>query len=579
MKFRWLAGALALTLLTSACAPMQNVRRADTVYQGAESDARNYIDQMRKPQPAMESREPVRITTDPWVDTRPMRAVERRLPADADCNIVFKPAIATGLMEFAQQITQDCHIAVRVTPDAIASVNGAANGSLSGGALSQMPQAGGNSQLPALPPLPGSSMSGTMIQALPMSGSAPGLLSDINWRGPLSGLLDLVTARNGLSWRYNDNSNSISIFYLDTRTFRLDAFPVVTAMQSTIQTGTNSSLGASGGSGSSGGASGGSSGSGASGTAGSAQTTTVSMQSSLYADIENTLKSFLTPGTGRLAISPSTGTVSVTDTPEVLDRIGTLLDHENTALTQQIILHTKVLSLSVDDNDEAGVNWDIVYKTLSHSFHLSSPFQPASNAGTLGASVINTGNFAGSNVVVSALSSLGRVRTITSPSITTLNLQPAPVQIGRQIGYVASSQVSQTQGAGTVGGLEPGFVTVGFNMTLVPRLLEDNRELLLQYSINISALNQIRSVSAAGTTIEFPDVDTRLFNSAVKLRSGETLILHGFEQDQVSGNRQGTFSPFAWMLGGGIKASHSRQIIVVLITPQVVNDAYSQAGL
>jgi len=396
-------------------------------------------------------------------------------------------------------------------------------------------------------------------------------LSDIDWRGPLTGLLDLVTARSGLSWRYNESTRSIAIFYLDTRTYRLDAFPIVTNMQSTIQTGMSTTAGASGGSG--GGSSGGSSGSsgGVSGTTGSSQTTSMSMNSSLYADVEATIKSFLTPNAGRMAISASTGTVSVTDTPEVLDRIGVLLDRENATLRKQIILHTKVLAVSLDDSDEVGVNWDIVYRTLSGKYGLnfSTPFQPAASAGTLGASVINSGEFSGSSVVLSALSTLGKVTTITSPSVTTLNLQPAPVQIARQIGYIASSQVSQTQGAGTIGALTPGFVTVGFNMSLVPRLLEDDSEMVLQYSINISSLNQLRSVSAAGTTIEFPDMDTRLFNSQVRLHSGETLILHGFEQDTNNGNRSGMGSPFAWMLGGNMKTGRSRQAIVILITPEV----------
>ncbi|OCG89288.1 hypothetical protein LMG667_04740, partial [Xanthomonas euvesicatoria] len=51
------------------------------------------------------------------------------------------------------------------------------------------------------------------------------LLSNIEWKGPLAGLLDLVASRYGLSWRYNERNNSVSIFHVDSRTFQLDAFP------------------------------------------------------------------------------------------------------------------------------------------------------------------------------------------------------------------------------------------------------------------------------------------------------------------------------------------------------------------
>lgn len=106
-------------------------------------------------------------------------------------------------------------------------------------------------------------------------------------------------------------------------------------------------------------------------------------------------------------------------------------------------------------------------------------------------------------------------------------------------------------------------------MTVVPRLLAQNEEMILQYSINISALNELRSEEAGGTKIEMPDIDTRNFNSEVRLHAGETLILHGFEQENHSSNRRGMGSPFAWMLGGSARGQRQRTAIVILITPEV----------
>lgn len=568
------AGVLAALLtVVSGCASTDNLRRADTEHAGAEREARDYLQQMRRPQPQIAPRPTVTVSNDQWVDTRPLRTAARRLPPELDCPVQFKPAANMDLLQFAQQITQDCKVAVRVTPDALTALTGS-GGDASAANVSGMPPAG--VMLPNLPRLPAMGMAATSTVPVTTPVPAGGTLSGIaDYVGPVAGLLDLVATRNGLSWRYNAATHSVSIFYLDTRTFRIDAFPTVTNMQSTIQTGTTTSTGTGGTSGSMGGGAGGGGGGGMSGMAGSAQTTSTTMTSSLYADMEATIKSFLTPTVGRLAVSASTGTVSVTDTPEVLDRIGELLDRENAQLTRQIIFHTKILSVSTDSNDEIGINWDLVYQSLSGKLgmQLNTPFEPASNAGTLGASVINTGQFRGSNVVLSALATLGNVRTITSPTVTTLNLRPAPVQIARQIGYIAQAQApiqNGTSGTLSPGGLTPGYVTVGFNMTLVPRLLEGERDMIVQYSISISALNQMRSEMAAGTKIEFPDTDQRLFSNEVRLRSGETLILHGFEQDTANNNRQGMGSPFAWMLGGAAKAGHSRQAIVILITPEVI---------
>ncbi|MGH8078786.1 MAG: secretin N-terminal domain-containing protein, partial [Lysobacter sp.] len=322
MKFRAIAISLMVVGLAS-CAATTNLRKADEDIRKTEAEQRSLIDQMRTPQQPTgaargPSRETVIVSTSQWVDRTPLKTDGRRLPRDVDCNIMFKPLVPMSLLEMAQQISTDCRIPVRVTPDAIVAVNGGgSNGGLAETAASEaMPPSG--IRLPNLPNMPGSLGVAAMTMNTPMS---PGSLFDIDWNGPVSGLLDLATARNGLAWRYNERTRSISIFYLDTRTFRLDAFPMVIAMQTTIQTGTSSAGGAGGG---------------AATTAGSSQTTTSSMDTSLYADVETTIKSFLTPGTGRMAISPSTGTVSVTDTPEVLERVATMLDRENATLTKQI---------------------------------------------------------------------------------------------------------------------------------------------------------------------------------------------------------------------------------------------------
>ncbi|WP_164153624.1 PilN family type IVB pilus formation outer membrane protein [Stenotrophomonas maltophilia] len=554
--------ATALVLLT-ACS--HTIRNADMAFRDVDGEANKLLSEMRKP-PALSQRDTVTISTSQWVEPVPMPVTAPKLPAALNCDPGFKTLEPIGLLEFAQAVSEACRMAVRVTPDALTAFSGADLGAatvagMSGGA----PVPVGGMPLPNLPALPAVGGTGS---ASGSAGRATGaLLSNIEWKGPLAGLLDLVAARYGLSWRYNERNNSVSIFHLDSRTFQLDAFPNQVDIQSTTHNGMSSQLGT-GGSGA-GGASGAGSGGGVSGTVGSSQTTVTSMKSSLYTDVESSIKVLLTPGVGRVALSYSTGAVTVTDTPDVLDRIESMLEKENSTLTKQVTLHAKVLSLTLNDGNEVGVNWDAVYKSLSRQFEFKTPFQPASSAGTLGASVINTGKFAGTNVIVSALSTLGTVNTITSPSLKTLNLRPAPIQIARQIGYIQSAQISQIEGSGTLGGLTPGFVTVGFNMTVVPRLLMQNDEMILQYSINISALNELRSEEAGGTKIEMPDIDTRNFNSEVRLHAGETLILHGFEQDNHSSNRRGMGSPYAWMLGGSAKGQRQRTAIVILITPEV----------
>ena len=69
--------------------------------------------------------------------------------------------------------------------------------------------------------------------------------------------------------------------------------------------------------------------------------------------------------------------------------------------------------------------------------------------------------------------------------------------------------------------------------------------------------------------IEAPEVESRVFSNLAKLKSGETLVLSGFENSTDSGTRSGVGDARNFLLGGGLGAETKRDVIVVLITPTV----------
>ncbi|HBO9594643.1 TPA: PilN family type IVB pilus formation outer membrane protein, partial [Pseudomonas aeruginosa] len=313
------------------------------------------------------------------------------------------------------------------------------------------------------------------------------------------------------------------------------------------------------------------SGGGISGNSGSSQSTGVTINTDITKDIGNSVQSMLTPGVGRMSMSSSTGTMTVTDTPEVLARVGDFLNGENSNITKQVLLNVKVLSVTLTDKDDLGIDWNLVYTAVNGKWGIGWKNVTQADAAAVqgSVSILDTSSqWAGSNLLVKALAQQGRVSTITSPSVTTLNLQPVPVQVARQTSYLASIQTTNTADVGSTTSLTPGTVTSGFNMNLLPYVMP-GKELLLRYSINLSALKQIRQVSSGDNTIEIPEVDNRIFSQMVKLRSGETLVLSGFEQSVDNGSKAGVGSASNWLMGGSLKRDNSKDVIVVLITPIV----------
>jgi len=299
----------------------------------------------------------------------------------------------------------------------------------------------------------------------------------------------------------------------------------------------------------------------------STQQTAVSSKLSVFDNIEKAVGAMLSPH-GKVVASASTGTISVTDTPTVLKRVERYIDDQNQALARQVLINVTVLAVSTSDLDDYGINWNAVYKNLSSRYGVKMSYAAEPGSGSFSAAILDTANsrWARSSVMVTALSSQGKVRRETSASVATLNNQPVPVQVARQTSYLKSSSTSLTVNVGSTTTLEPGSITSGFNMTILPHMLSDGT-VMLQFSTDISSLRNIRTVTSNNSSIESPEVDTRNFLQRVSMKSGETLVVSGFEQTDGNVDRQGIGDPSFSLLGGGLKARANKEAIVILITP------------
>jgi type IVB pilus formation R64 PilN family outer membrane protein len=466
-----------------------------------------------------------------------------------------------SLAELAERITLRSGIPTKVTPDAIVVSTNA----LMGNNIAS-PTIGGNpvGRMVAPPTVNG-------VPAPYNNGAAQSIAVRIVYPGGnLKGLLDTASARFGVFWKYVNGT--IQLFYTDTRRFQINAIPGDSALTATV----SSSSASGGGISSAGGATtvGTTSNNGTNSS--TSQNTAVSSQLSVYSSIEKTITSMLT-SYGKVVASPATGTITVTDTPDNLDRISQFVEDENKALARQVMINVTVLAVSVAKGDNVGINWNVVYGDLLRKFGIQNTMAVDPGSASFSAGILNTANskWAGSSAVISALATQGQVRRETSASVVTLNNQPVPVQVAKQTSYLQSSQTTLSANVGSTTTLSPGVVTSGFNMTILPYVL-NNGMVMLQFSTDISSLQRIRAVSSNNSTIESPELDTRNFLQRVAMKSNETLIISGFEQTDDNLDRQGVGQPGNFLFGGGYKAQAGKEIIVILITPVTLTGAQGE---
>lgn len=559
MRMKKIAALAALVPMTLAgCSPAIMAPIKSDV-EKTEAESLRLLEQGRNAKPAV--LRPVSSSIERvnglWLPSRKVADSERkaRLPASLSREIVINRSF-TSIQEVAERVTTLTGLLVVISPEVPTTAPSATQGA----GVPGLPP-GSPSQIP--PPMP--SMGG--VPGMPGMPGVAGMTPPVNlsYSGPLSGFLDVASARYGVSWEWADNN--IRFYRFATKTFRLTALPGDTTLSAKIS---NQSGGSSGGA-SSGGTS-----------ASSIQEASAGFSGlSVWKGIEDSIKTMLS-SSGKVTVTASTGTVTVTDTPQVLSSIEKFLEQQNASLGRQVVVNVRVLAVDLTDSDSYGINWNVVYNSLSQNFGwtLNNTFDPAVGASSLALKILGTAgaatnsnikSWAGSEAMIDALSKQGRVSQVTSASVTTLNNQPAPIQVGRQTSYLASSTTTiGTAGSPSSTTLQPGLITTGFSMNLVPHML-DGGKLLLQYAVDLSSLINLATVSSNGSSIQTPEIETRNFLQRVMLNSGDTLVVTGFEQSNQSGNMQGVGSASNTALGGGVKGSTNKTVLVVLIQPVIAD--------
>lgn len=553
----------SFTLISVAVAMLagcQTFQHAGEAERAADSDASRVAASLKAPlaNPS-HADETVRYLDKQWVSLTPFEESTTAEIPQLNCDLKIVTDEAISILEFSQIITKKCNIPVRVTPDALAAIY---NRDLSNG---ESKPTGQNTLTPSgqiVPAVAGGAASGRENVAL-----ASDHKIDVNYNGRLNGLLDMVTARQGIAWKPENNGRAVTIYGVDTRFFSIHLIATDTDMKSEFQSGTTQVNGVSGANGSSGGTSG-----GGSGSTNTMQSTVVSMKTSLWADIKTDLDAIAPGPTNHATVSPSTGGVTVRGTPTVLEAVERYVNSKNKLFDKFVTFNVQLVSVTFTNTDSAGISWQALYKTLTgkYGIGLANTFTAPAAAINGTFSILNTSGspWGGTNAIISALNEQGKARLVRSTQLPTMNLNSVATQTGEQTGYLASSTQTQTASVGSSTTLQPGTINTGFNISMLPNVL-DNNQILLRMNINLSSQKgQPRTITSGGSTIELPDILLPLNTSnTIKVRAGDTVMLAGQDYDDQTSTRDGAGHDSFFLLGGGVNVVRSHTMLVVLITP------------
>ena len=374
--------------------------------------------------------------------------------------------------------------------------------------------------------------------------TSPVMIQPMTFRGTFRQALDAMCSKAQVSWRWLPKSREVEIYRFEVKSYD------IAALAGGVTTNSNVSMRGDG--------------------VGNSSTTAVSRQASVsrWTEINNMLMASMS-SQGSMALMESSGMVTIRDTPGAHEQIKIMLEALNQQLMRQIYLNVDVFSVSMSESDNYGIDWNLINARTSGQFTYRGDGSIGTNTGALGVGIL-TGALTGTNVILNALSSIGKANIVNQFSLTTLNGQPVPLSINRKISYLAESETVPS----TIAGQPPttrwksGELPSGINMTVTPKTQGNSGRLLLDLSLYMSDVESLRTVSNATQMMELPTWTTKSTAPQATLQSGQTLVLSGFKQQVNKASKTGILGWASWFLGGSSKSSNESQFLIIMITPQ-----------
>jgi type IVB pilus formation R64 PilN family outer membrane protein len=563
--------------------------RADAA--GSHSDA----DRRAKEQAA---RPVLRRAQTPWVGSVsvPMGSGER-LPSifTEPVRLNFDDAASGGkvsLRTVADRITGVTGVPVRIKPDVFALGDA--------GSRAAAPAPVAAAPLAPLPGFPGGSSGGAASASVPVplplsvAGKPPqapvpafaALLREtsinaigMRWSGSLEGYLNLITDQLSLSWEYRDGV--VVIERLRTEFFEIAALDSETDFKLGLNGADQVSATSSSTSGSGGG--------GTSNTANATNEVSERGRSNVIGSILAAITQIIKDVPGSSAIrSDGSGRIAVTTTKETLSKVRDFVRAENESLLRQAQVQFDIYSVTRNESDERGIEWEAVLSALGGAYTatLGSPSTLAGpTAANIGFSILTpaesgvtnpvTTHLGGSSALLKLLSEYGVSTQHREVSLLALNRTwDRKSSLGGQA-YVSSTLPGAASTTGTVGapGLVTSTVTTGDRYLAQPFVL-DNNTVLLKFGIGLSSLvSLVNFTSGNGTaqqTVQTPETTSIDDQATVALKAGQILVITGLSRIVSSDDRRTLTEGAPIGFGGSRTQNRMREEFVIFVRPTIL---------
>lgn len=311
-----------------------------------------------------------------------------------------------------------------------------------------------------------------------------------------------------------------------------------------------------------------------------------------WTELEQNLKMILTPdrapsakGSQYYTLHKQGGLLLVLGTAHQHQQIAEFLRKLKESISTQVIIEAKIIEVTLDNEFKSGINWsqlggDVHFTALLGSQASQRSAHAARDVFTLS---VKHEEFSS---VLNLVKKFGTVRTLSNPRLTVMNNQPALLKVATNevFFHLEVERYFQTEGKPDVENISSDALTVpiGLVMIVQPSVNLQTGEIMMSLRPTISRVQKevedpavaIKSQQKVKSTV--PVVQVREFDSVLKIKSGQVLVMGGLMEDRssyTSASIPGVDSiPLFGELAKGKDDDRKITELVIFLTAHIVDD-------
>jgi len=306
----------------------------------------------------------------------------------------------------------------------------------------------------------------------------------------------------------------------------------------------------------------------------SIQDTTSATSSDIYAQIEEVVKSSLSPH-GSFSLNRAIGILEIKDRRDSIERIESYIKNIKTYYNSQVLITAKVVEVSLSDSSRYGIDWTSIHGNIGdYSFNPIEQNLLIPTGNLLPALEIEVNSPEhGIDAALNALEEFGDIKVLSNPRIRVTNGQPALISVGTSSSYIQEITLTITtlDGGGTI--TEPevtiGSIFDGIMLGVIPYIDLESGYVNISITPIKSRVIKLEERNISGNTYTLPTVDLEETSTQIRVKNGNIVALGGLISKNLVNTTKsipilGDIPYLGYLFSQNVKSVETNELVILL---------------